>query len=500
MIKGYQELGIEYLEVLAVMDERTSEICKMMNGRIIPVANAAGQRDAMMAAKSPEDVKTISPWLKPAQLKGLDTKGIMGKGVIMPPYHFHCRTTVVAAPGEYATPPTPHPHPRPRIEPKPVAPVRPRPRRQPRPSAGTIPEDTGVTGRHRHDKRIAQLEQRTIAEVTDEVKGTFKTDWTPDSLPHRSKPSVWLKLYPDSAERSEILRRLDSLHSKGDKLAYAAGLAKVMKWTHIRGRFVELERLKLGRMAEKASRRGTVPLRIFNEVKREAGAEITSDLRQCYQTVGRVLSDKQLKAEKDFVIGKILGSPKNALSPRSAPSIKKCLREFPLRVLGRLHKAGLHFKVGRRKQAFYRDWAHFIYLGSGYHRTPATIRHEIAHAIDDLCGAGGGHFSMTNRTAEMVGKSVGVYSESELEKFSGAFTTCYKARATGTSRVTRFNGIQQGGRFLDGYDGRIYHRGDRTFYGLQYHANNVHRFLADAVDFHDNDYEMWKIYAEIMTE
>jgi len=100
MIKGYQELGIEYLEVLAVMDERTSEICKMMNGRIIPVANAAGQRDAMMAAESPEDIKTISPWLKPAQLKGLDTKGIMGKGVTMPPYHFHCRTTVVEKRGQ----------------------------------------------------------------------------------------------------------------------------------------------------------------------------------------------------------------------------------------------------------------------------------------------------------------------------------------------------------------------------------------------------------------
>lgn len=95
LLKGYEELGITHLEVVAVMDERTSEICREMNGRIIPLIKAINQRDLLIAADNPEDVKTISPWLKIDAIRGLATSSIIDKGMIMPPYHFHCRTTVV---------------------------------------------------------------------------------------------------------------------------------------------------------------------------------------------------------------------------------------------------------------------------------------------------------------------------------------------------------------------------------------------------------------------
>jgi hypothetical protein len=98
LVQGYDELGIQYLEILAVMDERTSAICKNMNGKRIPVNAAVGQRDMLMAAQDPEDVKIISPWPKGVlvdQLKTMSTDGLVAEGVIMPPYHFHCRTTVV---------------------------------------------------------------------------------------------------------------------------------------------------------------------------------------------------------------------------------------------------------------------------------------------------------------------------------------------------------------------------------------------------------------------
>ena len=95
LLQSYEDVGITELEVLAVMDERTSAICKDMNGRIIPVSNGLAQRDLMMAAEDPEDVKTISPWPKLEDIKGKSTKNVLDQGVITPPYHFNCRTTLV---------------------------------------------------------------------------------------------------------------------------------------------------------------------------------------------------------------------------------------------------------------------------------------------------------------------------------------------------------------------------------------------------------------------
>ena len=97
MIQAYDEVGVTKLQIVAVMDERTSAVCRQLNGRVIPVATAAGQRDLLMAAQDPEDVKTIAPWVPAKDLEGLSTKAINEQGVIMPPYHFHCRTQVVAA-------------------------------------------------------------------------------------------------------------------------------------------------------------------------------------------------------------------------------------------------------------------------------------------------------------------------------------------------------------------------------------------------------------------
>lgn len=99
LIQGYQDVGVKYLQVLAVMDERTSNICRNLNGKRYPVWAAASQRDMLMNAQDPEDVKIISPWPKIDDIvtKGRvhSTSSLIGSGVIMPPYHFHCRTTMI---------------------------------------------------------------------------------------------------------------------------------------------------------------------------------------------------------------------------------------------------------------------------------------------------------------------------------------------------------------------------------------------------------------------
>lgn len=100
LVQGYVELNIQYLEILAVLDERTSEVCKEMNGKRIPVADAVVQRDTLMAMQDPEDVRLVSPFVQLSDIQNENgrTKAISdlsAMGVTMPPYHFNCRTTVV---------------------------------------------------------------------------------------------------------------------------------------------------------------------------------------------------------------------------------------------------------------------------------------------------------------------------------------------------------------------------------------------------------------------
>ena len=70
--------------------------CRSLNGRVIPLNACVKQRDALMAAEDPEDVKRIAPWLPVQAIKGKRTSALIAQGIGMPPYHFHCRTTVVA--------------------------------------------------------------------------------------------------------------------------------------------------------------------------------------------------------------------------------------------------------------------------------------------------------------------------------------------------------------------------------------------------------------------
>jgi hypothetical protein len=58
--------------------------CREMNGKIIPVSRCVDQRDELMAAKDPEDVKTISPWVSAESIKGKSIGSIM----------YHIRETI----------------------------------------------------------------------------------------------------------------------------------------------------------------------------------------------------------------------------------------------------------------------------------------------------------------------------------------------------------------------------------------------------------------------
>ena len=96
-VNGFEQAGIQYYEVRAIIDDRTSEICQRMNGTIFPVERAVEYRDNILSLTDPEAIKEASPWLTPDEVQVLPADdGELPPGLSLPPYHFRCRTITVA--------------------------------------------------------------------------------------------------------------------------------------------------------------------------------------------------------------------------------------------------------------------------------------------------------------------------------------------------------------------------------------------------------------------
>lgn len=108
-INAFEKAGIEYYEIKAIIDDRTSEICLALNGTIIPVSRAIEYRDNILSLSDPEDIKNASPWLKVNDIipNGSDlTREQIGDtkidpqslppGATVPPFHGRCRTEIYA--------------------------------------------------------------------------------------------------------------------------------------------------------------------------------------------------------------------------------------------------------------------------------------------------------------------------------------------------------------------------------------------------------------------
>jgi SPP1 gp7 family putative phage head morphogenesis protein len=103
-LSGYEQAGIEYLEIRAWLDERTTAICRSMHGRIISVREVRRFVDNYLAAcesGDPEAVKQAWPmWsdknFRAAGIAGTPSGDLTDSGVGLPPYHFRCRTITVS--------------------------------------------------------------------------------------------------------------------------------------------------------------------------------------------------------------------------------------------------------------------------------------------------------------------------------------------------------------------------------------------------------------------
>lgn len=103
-LRSFEQLDFTELEVVNPDDERTSPQCRHMNGKVFTVEQARAQMDEVLAADSPDDVKSAQPWLDIGDMKDAspkagdqgakDAQALADAGVVLPPYHFRCRTTI----------------------------------------------------------------------------------------------------------------------------------------------------------------------------------------------------------------------------------------------------------------------------------------------------------------------------------------------------------------------------------------------------------------------
>ena len=100
-LNNYKRLGVTHYKIIAVIDERTSEICRYLNGKIFPVTPALQKMDAMFEVHDDETVnetkdrlKRLAPFVKDKDIPALSS-GEMELESLFPPFHWRCRSRTV---------------------------------------------------------------------------------------------------------------------------------------------------------------------------------------------------------------------------------------------------------------------------------------------------------------------------------------------------------------------------------------------------------------------
>lgn len=132
-IGALEDAEIDTYEIVAVLDEVTTDICRFMDGKVFQVSAARGVLDSIEDLDDPEDVKYAQPWVRVGKdgdggkrlyvprsdgstetIAKIERSGVGAKddrgtyssaksdadlvslGIPVPPFHGRCRTTIVA--------------------------------------------------------------------------------------------------------------------------------------------------------------------------------------------------------------------------------------------------------------------------------------------------------------------------------------------------------------------------------------------------------------------
>jgi len=103
-LTNYEKCGAKRYQIVAVMDERTSDICRALDGKIFEVETALETMNAMFDCPEHETVneakarlKKLAPFVSEKQIEydGDRPIGIHGLYSPFPPFHWRCRTRTI---------------------------------------------------------------------------------------------------------------------------------------------------------------------------------------------------------------------------------------------------------------------------------------------------------------------------------------------------------------------------------------------------------------------
>lgn len=103
-IRSFVDAEIETYVLTNPNDNRTSPICRHVDGKRFTIGAGTTQIERQMSAQSPADLRALHPWLPLAEIlkispvaghvSAADSRALASRGLALPPFHFRCRTTV----------------------------------------------------------------------------------------------------------------------------------------------------------------------------------------------------------------------------------------------------------------------------------------------------------------------------------------------------------------------------------------------------------------------
>ena len=93
-LQGALNKGYNRYRYNAILDNRTSEICKTLNGRVFPIREGLDATERILKTK-PQDLKNNFPFAKSANdINNKTSQELAALGYTVPPQHFNCRSSI----------------------------------------------------------------------------------------------------------------------------------------------------------------------------------------------------------------------------------------------------------------------------------------------------------------------------------------------------------------------------------------------------------------------
>lgn len=107
-LRALDEMGLLHFQFVSVEDNRRTPLCKSLHGRIFPVRPALDRMERAISAADLDSLEKFSPMVRQIpgdgvtfSVNGLEfsesasTEWLIQNGVMIPPLHFFCRSTIV---------------------------------------------------------------------------------------------------------------------------------------------------------------------------------------------------------------------------------------------------------------------------------------------------------------------------------------------------------------------------------------------------------------------